>query len=147
MKKIIISASIGLIVGVLITGTAIYFIQKEKPVTGVNIKQISGEKIIHTEYKFKGKNIKFKTKAEGEGVIVTEIPKYNIPEVDNWNNRVHGLGINAGMFYDGRLTYLVGPVYEYRFKNVSFNVSVMMGKAQTGYSVQGIIGVKYWFKF
>jgi len=147
MKKIIIAASVGFIIGVLITGTAIYFLQKEKPADGVIVKQISGEKITHAKYKFKGKTIKFETKAEGKGIIETEIPKDNIPEVVNWNHRVHGIGINVGMLYKDELSPLIGLEYEHRWKNISFSVAILGGKSQLGYTAEGIIGVKYWFKF
>jgi len=146
MKKIFISASVGFVIGVIISGISFYFItlEPDTPFKEISVKRISGEKISHKDYSFKGKVIKFTTQSEGKGVIETEIPKDNIPEVMNWNHRVHGFGVNIGTVYHNELIFMAGPAYEYRWKNVSFNTSILIGRSELGYAAEIIGGVKYW---
>lgn len=148
MKKIFISASVGFVIGVIIAGISFYFITLDPDIKSkeILVKQISGEKINHKDYSFKGKVIKFTTQSEGKGVIETEIPKDNITEVINWNHRVHGFGVNVGMIYHNGIIFMAGPVYEYRWKNISFNVSILAGKSESGYAGEIIGGAKYWIR-
>jgi len=65
-------------------GVYFFYPEPDKELKDVTITQVSGEKIEHKGFNYIGSTIKFGTKSEGKGEIITEIPKTNIPEAKAW---------------------------------------------------------------
>ncbi len=75
---------IGFLSGIGLASFYFYF-PKEEKLAEVKTTQLSGEKIIHSEFDYTlSDRIIFTTESDGKGKIKTEIPKTNIPEAKNW---------------------------------------------------------------
>ena len=124
MKTIRISIT-AFLTGIIAGSAGMFYLLNHEPEQKsdkVIVKQLSGEKITHDNFKFSGKNISFSTVSEGKGEIETEIPKTLVPEAYNWINRVHSLTLSYGYMFDftGKDSepYL-GVLYGYRIGRVT----------------------------
>jgi hypothetical protein len=124
MKKVIGSFLIGLIAGAV---SVYYFTtHKDKQVGNqVVVKQISGEKIAHDDFNFRGSNIVFRTASDGRGEIETYIPKVLIPEAYNWMHRVHTVTFSMG--FSNKQSPYYGIAYGYRINRVTLGGGVDFG--------------------
>lgn len=85
-KNIIIYLSGCLTVGIVLAVIFFSFTKsssQKEPTT----KQLWGEKITVSDFKYDGKDVKFKIESEGAGAAVTTIPKINIPEYTAWKTK------------------------------------------------------------
>ena len=130
-KKILVSFIAGIVVGLV----SVYFFQKKDNYTGseVVVRQISGEKITHDNFNFRGGNITFKTTSLGAGVIETDIPKALIPEAYNWMNRVHTLTFTLGL--TNTQTPYYGIMYGYRMGRLTLGGGIDFGSNLFGVKV------------
>ena len=103
----------GLLIGCLVGLISMYKIQSvEMEIADVQVEQISGEKIVHKDFKLTKKNIEFNTVANGKGEIKTTIPKTNIPEAKKWITKDNMI-IGSFTYYDSEKIY--GVNYYRRF--------------------------------
>ncbi|MBN2157906.1 MAG: hypothetical protein JW807_00820 [Spirochaetes bacterium] len=120
---------ISLVIGAVLGAAAVYFIPKlisKKSSDSIRTTQISGEKISHRDYGFKGKSITFTTEAEGKGKIKTEIPKTLIPEARSWVQKVHGIEATVYLLYQDQFFtpyYHLG--YWHRFGPVCIGTGIV----------------------
>ena len=142
MKKILASLrtiTLSFLAGAVAGSIAVYFyLQKDTPVGNeVVVRQISGERIDHDNFNFRGNTITFQTASQGVGVIETEIPKLLIPEAYNWMKRVHTLTFSIGL--DNRQSAYYGIMYGYRINRITLGGGMDLGnnffgiKASVGY--------------
>lgn len=112
--------------------------QKERDQKEVTVTQVSGEKIEHKEFNYTGSSIKFGTKSEGKGEIITEIPKTNIPEARAWMQN------NNAVMLELLLTEkkMYGLSYLKRWNNISAGGGVIVSEKK----FEGIkLQAQYWF--
>lgn len=121
--------TISFIAGSAITAAGMYFIPKlilNKAVKEIKVTQLSGEKISHEDYNFKGSTITFTTESEGKGKIKTEIPKTLIPEARSWMTKLDGIEASAILLYQNKLLtpyYNIG--YWHRFGSICIGPALM----------------------
>jgi hypothetical protein len=131
----------GFITGCLLIIFIVFFHPKpeDDKVKDVTVTQISGDPIGHSGFVYKGSNIKFTTEAEGKGVIITEIPKTNIPEARYWIENNNAVAFEI-LSVDKRM---YGISYLRRWSNFSVGGGILI-------SEQRFEGIKaqaqYWFK-
>ena len=127
----------GLLIGIL--GTGYYFYKgEEAPVNDVKVTQVSGEKIEHKGFSYKGSSITFGTEAKGKGEILTEIPKINIPEAKAWIQNTNAVMIEAQLT-DRRI---YGLSYLKRWDKFSAGGGVLVSEEK----FEGVkIQAQYWF--
>lgn len=132
----------GFLSGVAVMVTAFLidlYLDKEVPPEKVTVTQVSGEKIEHSGFNYKDGKIKFTTKAEGKGEIVTEIPKTNIPEARYWIENNNAVMLELLFTEEDRI---YGIDYMRRWGNFSIGGGVLVsGKRFEGVKLQ----TEYWF--
>ena len=149
--------AISFIIGSAITAAGMYFIPKlipNKAANSIKVTQLSGEKITHDDYNFKGSSITFTTESEGKGKIKTEIPKTLIPEARSWMTKLDGIEASAILLYQNKLLtpyYNIG--YWHRFGSIcigpalvfslpiSYGTKLIDSRGSVGVKI-GVIG---WF--
>ena len=115
-----------------------HFLNKDLELKDVKGTQVSGEKIEHKNFNYKGNNITFGTEAEGKGEIITEIPKTNIPEARAWMQNNNAVMLEL-ILTDRRI---YGLSYLRRWNNFSAGGGVLVsGKRFEGVKLQ----TEYWF--
>lgn len=131
-KAVIIAASVGFIIGAIVSGVSVGLIMKkmckptpcsdtiinDKPV--VVVKPISGPKgtITHSNFNFKNKqSVCFTTTSTGKAKIETSINKNLIPEAHKWMTYKHAIQLSySGLIYsDGYYRHIFGADYFHRF--------------------------------
>ncbi len=111
------------IIGLIAGAAGVFYIKRDVPVkdTGIKVTQLSGEKIEHSKYNFKGSSIKFETQSEGAGKIKTEIPKTLIPEANAWLNKVHSIQAEyISMYYNSSSFQALSVSYYQRLRFIDF---------------------------
>lgn len=130
----------GILTGIFLSSAVYFYSLKEtdKQLKDVKVTQVSGEKIEHKGFNYKGSNITFETEAEGKGKIITEIPKTCIPEARAWMQNNNAVMLEL-ILTDRRI---YGLSYLRRWNNFSAGGGVLM-------SADKFEGVKfqteYWF--
>lgn len=129
----------GILIGITVTLVLIYFLKTpESAVKDVKVTQVSGEKIEHSGFNYKGSSITFGTEAQGKGKIITEIPKTNIPEARYWMENTNAVDIEM-LLVDCRI---YGLSYLKRWNNFSVGGGVLVSEEKfEGIKVQA----QYWF--
>lgn len=134
MKQFISGFLIGIITCVLI-----FYGRSEEPVKDVTVTQVSGEKIEHSGFNYKGSNITFGTEAQGKGKIITKIPKTNIPEAKYWMQNTNAVALEL-IFIDRRI---YGLSYLKRWNNFSIGGGILLSEDK----FEGVkIQTQYWFE-
>ena len=138
-----IKAALTFVTGIITGAAGLYlllnFYTVKQSADFITIKQISGEKIIHDNYDFSGRSIKFKTIADGKGEAETEIPKTLIPEADNWMNCVQSINLSFGYVFDfgsRDITPYIGLSYGYRINRVTLGGGFDISKEFIGVKAQ-----------
>lgn len=130
----------GLLTGIVFS-SAVYFYglkSTEEKLEDVKVTQVSGEKIEHDSFNYKGNSIKFNTKSEGKGEIITEIPKTNIPEAKAWMQNNNAVVLD--LIYTDRRIY--GLSYLKRWNNFSAGGGILLSEEK----FEGIkLQAEYWF--
>ena len=117
----------------------VFYMPSEEALKEVKVTQVSGEKIEHSGFNYKDGKIKFTTKAEGKGEIITEIPKTNIPEARYWIENNNAVMLELLMTKEDRI---YGASYMRRWGNFSAGGGVLVsGKRFEGVKLQ----TEYWF--
>ena len=115
-----------------------FFRQKEDDLEKVKVTQVSGEKIEHSGFNYKGSSIVFDTESQGKGKIITEIPKTNIPEAKAWMQKNNAVALDI-IFVDRRI---YGLSYLRRWNNFSAGGGVLMSEEK----FEGVkFQTEYWF--
>ena len=115
-----------------------FYSQPVKPLEEVTVTQVSGEKITHAGFNYTASTIKFSTKAEGKGEIITEIPKANIPEARSWMQNNNAVMVELLLLEDRNY----GVSYLRRWDNISAGGGVVFSEKK----VEGIkVQAQYWF--
>lgn len=130
----------GILVGVFLSSAVYLYSLKDtdEKLKDVKVTQVSGEKIEHDSFIYKGNSIKFSTKAEGKGEVITEIPKTNIPEAKAWMQNNNAVVLD--LIYTDRRIY--GLSYLKRWNNFSAGGGVLMSADK----FEGIkLQAEYWF--
>jgi len=132
----------GTVTGILLplSIAAVFYFGKETiiPVEEVTVTQVSGEKITHSGFNYTKGTIKFETKAEGKGVIITEIPVVNIPEAKSWMQDNNAVMLELLLLEERNY----GISYLRRWNNFSVGGGVVVSeKSFEGVKVQA----QYWF--
>lgn len=132
----------GLFTGLLLPlGIAAYFYlyhQDDLIPEKVKVTQVSGEKIEHDNFDYKGKVIKFKTESEGKGEIITEIPKNNIPEARAWMEDTNAIVFEI-LLVDRRM---YGITYLKRWNNLAVGGGILV----SGQKFEGVkLQTECWF--
>lgn len=128
----------GIIIGII--SMIIFFKHNEltDSIKTIETKQISGKKITHTNWDFKGKNIFYKTESEGKGVIETKIPKILIPEFNEWENKNNIIQISLLYLpYEDTTHSPIGISYLKRRGTFCFGGGVIFSKEILGLQVSG----------
>lgn len=130
----------GFMVGAICCALSVnLFKTRNLPLEEVKVTQVSGEKIEHSGFNYTKGTIKFTTEAEGKGVIITEIPKTNIPEARYWLQNNNALQFEL-LLLDHRV---YGVSYLRRWDNISAGGGVLVSEKRfEGVKTQ----VQYWFK-
>lgn len=116
----LIKYSISFLCGVAVSVGAMIMLQpKAKESFGIQVKQIEGSTIRHTDYTAKGDYITFVTHAEGKGSAYTTISKDSIPESYSYRHHRHSIMLLYGYRFDVNKRY-AGVVYMYRLGRVYF---------------------------
>ena len=130
----------GILTGIFLSSAVYFFSLKEtdKQLKDVKVTQVSGEKIEHDSFIYKGNSIKFSTKAEGKGEVITEIPKTNIPEAKAWMHNTNAVMLEL-IFIDRRI---YGLSYLKRWNHFSVGGGVLLSEEK----FEGIkLQAEYWF--
>lgn len=130
----------GILTGIFLSSAVYFFSLKEtdKQLKDVKVTQVSGEKIEHNSFIYKGNSIKFSTKAEGKGEVITEIPKTNIPEAKAWMQNNNAVVLD--LIYTDRRIY--GLSYLKRWNNFSAGGGVLLSEDK----FEGVkFQTEYWF--
>ena len=131
----------GMLAGIImcIAATVPYrLLNKDLALKEVKVTQVSGEKIEHNSFIYKGNSIKFSTKAEGKGEVITEIPKTNIPEAKAWMQNNNAVVLD--LIYTDRRIY--GLSYLKRWNNFSAGGGILLSEEK----FEGIkLQAEYWF--
>lgn len=115
-----------------------HFLNKDLELKDVKVTQVSGEKIEHKNFNYKGNNITFGTEAEGKGEIITEIPKTNIPEARAWMQNNNAVMLEL-ILTDRRI---YGLSYLRRWNNFSAGGGVLVSRKR----FEGVkLQTEYWF--
>ena len=120
-KKYTITFFGGFIAGVVVCGLSVWLYMGSRSVEepeGIITTTIegAGEKIKHSRWRFKGKNLTFRTTAKDKGATITKVDKKLIPEVRYWNERVNAVQVNyIGAIEDGRYYHGASLLYYRRF--------------------------------
>ena len=115
------------------------FLNKDLELKDVKVSQVSGEKIEHKGFNYKGSNITFGTEAQGKGKIITEIPKTNIPEAKAWMENTNGIMLELLLTDEERI---YGLSYMKRWNNITAGGGILVsGKRFEGVKFQ----TEYWF--
>ena len=117
----------------------VYFYKfKDESIKDVKVTQVSGEKIEHKGFSYKGSNITFGTEAKGKGEIFTEIPKTNIPEAKAWMQNNNAVVLD--LIYTDRRIY--GLSYLKRWNNFSAGGGILLSEEK----FEGVkFQTEYWF--
>lgn len=137
MNKIIlwiVSCCISFIAGIILSS----WIDNSPQSKEVMVTQLSGEKIEHKNFDYTGKNIQFKTEAQGKGQIQTQIPKDNIPEAFSWLHKNHG--IQLGLLYYKENSRCYSLSYIYRYRSFAFGGGPIIGD-----TIGVNVFAQYWF--
>lgn len=130
----------GILTGIFLS-SAVYFYslkKTDKQLKDVKVTQVSGEKIEHDSFNYKGNSIKFNTKAEGKGEIITEIPKTNIPEAKAWMQNTNAVVLDL-LYTDHRI---YGLSYLKRWNNFSVGGGILLSEDK----FEGVkFQTEYWF--
>ena len=130
----------GILTGIFLSSAVYFFSLKEtdKQLKDVKVTQVSGEKIEHDSFIYKGNSIKFSTKAEGKGEVITEIPKTNIPEAKAWMQNTNAVMLEL-ILIDRRI---YGLSYLKRWNNFSAGGGVLLSEDK----FEGVkFQTEYWF--
>ena len=130
----------GILTGIFLSSAVYFYSLKEtdKQLKDVKVTQVSGEKIEHKGFNYKGSNITFGTEAKGKGEIFTEIPKTNIPEAKAWMQNTNAVMLEL-ILIDRRI---YGLSYLKRWNNFSAGGGgLVSGKRFEGVKLQ----TEYWF--
>ena len=130
----------GILTGIFLSSAVYFFSLKEtdKQLKDVKVTQVSGEKIEHDSFIYRGNSIKFSTKAEGKGEVITEIPKTNIPEAKAWMQNTNAVMLEL-IFIDRRI---YGLSYLKRWNHFSVGGGVLLSEEK----FEGIkLQAEYWF--
>ena len=140
MKNFLTGVITGVLPAVIISVVFFLYQNKEEPLKDVKTTQVSGEKIEHSGFNYKSGNIKFTTKAEGKGEIITEIPKTNIPEARYWLEDNNAVMLELLLTEEDRI---YGIDYMRRWGNFSAGGGVLFSERKfEGIKIQSM----YWFK-
>ena len=151
MKKIIISSSICLIIGVIIGAGSYYLYQKKQNnqlAGGINVNILDGKPgiIKHDNFKNKKEVIEFDTTSTGKGKIKTVIKKdVFCPKI-----KKNIVSFNANLFYQQKYFYM-GYNFDYQrvfFNNIVLNTGINVNHNLMTNEIEGIgakIGVGYVF--
>ena len=145
LEKARIAAISGLL-GALIAGVAVYvWTLPGRPPDArktVNIRQISGEPITHSDLRIGRDTVTFTSTADGPGVIETAVPKDIIPEARYWMQRTSGISAVAG--YDLARQSHFSLMYWRRWGSMAIGAGAM---ASVGERIEpGVqIGAMIWF--
>lgn len=139
MKGFIAGVLSELVIILLIVAAVFYWKPEPPAPEEVTVKQISGEKIDHSDFDYKSGSVKFKTKAEGKGEIITEIPKVNVPEARAWMQDTNAVMLELLLTDTDRI---YGLSYMKRWNNISAGGGILVsGKRFEGVKLQ----TEYWF--
>ena len=130
----------GILTGIFLSSAVYFYSLKEtdKQLKDVKVTQVSGEKIEHKGFSYKGSNITFGTEAKGKGEIFTEIPKTNIPEARYWMENTNAVSLEL-IFIDRRI---YGLSYLKRWNNFSAGGGVLLSEDK----FEGVkFQAEYWF--
>ena len=130
----------GILTGIFLSSAVYFYSLKEtdKQLKDVKVTQVSGEKIEHSGFNYKGSNITFGTEAQGKGKIITEIPKTNIPEAKYWIENTNAVSLEL-IFIDRRI---YGLSYLKRWNNFSIGGGVLLSEKK----FEGVkLQTQYWF--
>ena len=137
MKKFFAGIFAGIIMCIAVT-VPYHLLNKDLALKEVKVTQVSGEKIEHNSFIYKGNSIKFSTKAEGKGEVITEIPKTNIPEAKAWMKNNNAVVLD--LIYTDRRIY--GLSYLKRWNNFSAGGGILLSEEK----FEGIkLQAEYWF--
>ncbi len=146
-KRVIISIIISFIVAFCLgLGTMYWYYRHASRIASNEVvtKQISGEKISHDRFNFRGESITYRTVAEGKGVAETKIPKTLIPEARSWMTKVNGIECSVAFQYDWskkKFQPLYGATYWHRFNSLALGAGIVASSESIGPRV----AVMYWF--
>ena len=130
----------GILTGIFLSSAVYFYSLKEtdKQLKDVKVTQVSGEKIEHKGFSYKGSNITFGTEAKGKGEIFTEIPKTNIPEAKAWMQNTNAVMLEL-ILIDRRI---YGLSYLKRWNNFSAGGGVLVSEGK----FEGVkFQAEYWF--
>lgn len=130
----------GILTGIFLSSAVYFYSLKEtdKQLKDVKVTQVSGEKIEHKGFNYKGNNITFGTEAKGKGEIFTEIPKTNIPEAKAWMQNTNAVMLEL-ILIDRRI---YGLSYLKRWNNFSAGGGILLSEEK----FEGIkLQAEYWF--
>lgn len=137
MKKFFI----GILTGIIFSSAVFYlylYREKDEKLKDVRVTQVSGEKIEHKGFNYKGSNITFGTEAEGKGKIITEIPKTNVPEARYWMQNTNAVAFEF-IQTDHRI---YGLSYLKRWNNFSIGGGLLLSEEK----FEGVkLQAEYWF--
>ena len=115
-----------------------HFLNKDLELKDVKVTQVSGEKIEHSDFNYKGSNITFGTEAQGKGKIITEIPKTNVPEARYWMQNTNAISFEF-IQTDHRIYSLS---YLKRWNNFSIGGGLLLSEE----NFEGVkLQTEYWF--
>lgn len=130
----------GILTGIFLSSAVYFYSLKEtdKQLKDVKVTQVSGEKIEHKEFNYKGSNITFGTTSQGKGEIITEIPKTNIPEARAWMQDTNAVVLDL-LYTDHRI---YGLSYLKRWNNFSVGGGILLSEDK----FEGVkFQTEYWF--
>lgn len=124
----------GLVIGIIIPVTGFFYFNHPDVDNNVHetVTQVSGEKIDHTDYNYKGKSVTFKTQSEGKGEIKTEIPKLLIPEAAAWIQKNNIIQADVMYMYHDSLFLSYSLSYYRRFGVMAFGGGIIAGGESLG---------------
>ena len=140
VTKITVSFLVGFAAGLSI----LFFMDRTEPdiIEKVKVRQISGEKINHKDFKMKRNSITFITESEGKGIIETEFPKTIIPEARAWLQRNNGIQLDYTVLYhDNQFHQIYGIGYLRRFRSFAAGLGIKASKDHFGLNAT----IQYWF--
>lgn len=130
----------GILTGIFLSSAVYFYSLKEtdKQLKDVKVTQVSGEKIEHKGFSYKGSNITFGTEAKGKGEIFTEIPKTSIPEARSWMQNNNAVMLEL-ILTDRRI---YGLSYLRRWNNFSVGGGILLSEDK----FEGVkFQTEYWF--
>ena len=130
----------GILVGIILSSAVFYYTTKDnnEELEDVKVTQVSGEKIEHSDFNYKGSNITFGTEAQGKGKIITEIPKTNVPEARYWMQNTNAISFE--FIQTDHRTY--GLSYLKRWNNFSIGGGLLLSEEK----FEGVkLQTEYWF--